>query len=406
MIPDYQEQFNLNPIDREILGYVRQKPRTVAEIAQCVGRSMPSVSSVLNRLMDDGWVALDGVAESTGGRRPRLFRLIPDVKWTLGIDVGRRSTRVLCMDLEGTLLYSNSYRSPNLNDHDAVLNQLDAWVEDALEASGLNRERCLGVGFALPGLVDSQRGMTSTYLVTEQPLREVLTERFGLPVLLVNDARAMAYGEYRIGAARGIENVLLVNMGWGGTGMGIILEGRLHFGAHRHAGEFGHITVDPDGELCTCGKRGCLETVSSGQAMVRRVINGIQGGEKSRLADMVGGDVEEIDTGVLVDAIRQGDQLAINTLLETANVVGKGLAVLMTLFDPEVIVIGGYVSASGDLLIDALRASARASIIPQLGGDVNIVASELGDLAASIGAASMLLDPLFLKTTCLEEVQA
>lgn len=385
----------LEPLDRQILGFLRTRNSTVADIAKQVSRSIPSVTTILRRLMRNGWVMETGEAASTGGRRPKLYTVVPDVKWALGVDVGRRSTRLCIVDLQGKVLSTQVHPSPDLRDSEPALESILGWIDDFVEQSGQVRERCMGVAVALPGLVDSRTGVTTTYFSMDRPLREILADRLKMPALVVNDARAMAFGEYVEYREQGIEDMLFVNMGYGGIGMGIIIDGRLHFGSHRHAGEFGHLTVDPMGELCTCGKRGCLETVCSGSAMVRDLKEKLSNNETSTIHSKLKGDLSQVDTSVFVDAIHSGDQLSIDLLMERGNILGKNLAVLYTLFDPEMVVIGGYISSVGKLLIDTLRAGARASVIPHLSNEIEIVTSKLGDLAAALGAARLLLEPVF-----------
>lgn len=388
-------QAGLEALDRQILGYLRTRSTTVANIAQHIGRSIPSVTSILRRLMRNGWVMEMGEAESTGGRRPKLYSVVPDVKWALGVDIGRRSTRLCAVDLRGNVLATMVHASPDLRSSEPALETILGWIEEFVEQSNQQKERCMGAAVALPGLVDSRSGVTTTYFAMDRPLRDILADRLQLPVLVVNDARAMAYGEYVEYRHSGIKDLLFVNMGYGGIGMGIIMDGRLHFGSHRHAGEFGHLTVDPQGELCICGKRGCLETVCSGSAMVRSLKEKLENNEKSTIHSKLNGDLDKVDTSVFVEAIHSGDQLSIDLLMERANVLGRNLAVLYTLFDPELVVIGGYISSVGKLLIDTLRAAARASVIPNLANEIEIVTSKLGDLAAALGAARLLLEPVF-----------
>ncbi len=386
---------DLGPLEQATLKSMREGDVTVAYLARRIDRSLPSTKAVLRRLMNAGWVDEKGVADSTGGRRPTLYGMRTGAGWLLGVDAGRRSTRLLALGMKGDVLAARTFRSPDLHEADEAVDLITDWVREFLRDNALPRETALGAGFALPGLVDNRSGESLTYLTTRRPLAEVLSDRFELPTAIYNDARAMAFGEFAYGAAKGAENALVVNMGWGGVGMGIIAGGKLYFGAHRHAGELGHISMDPDGELCDCGKRGCLETLCSGRAMVRKVVRRMKSGKASRIQEMVHGDLDAIDTGVLVEAVLRGDPLAVDALLEAANTLGRGLAILITLFDPDLIVVGGYVSAVGSILIDALRTSARAYTIPQLFEDVPIVVSTLGDHAAAIGAASLMLERLF-----------
>ncbi|MFH0881781.1 MAG: ROK family transcriptional regulator [bacterium] len=385
----------LDPLDRKILRLFRGRHATVAEISVEVNRSIPSVTSILRKLMRNGWIKESGEAASTGGRRPKLYTLVSNSKWAIGVDIGRRATRLCIVDLEGRLLENRLYTSPDLNRKEEALETVVGWVEEMMSSAQMPKSQSLGCALALPGLVDSRTGISRTYFNFDRPLRDILSERLNLPAVVVNDARAMAYGEYMIYREKGVKDLLFVNMGYGGIGMGIIVNDRLHFGAHRHAGEFGHLTVDPHGELCMCGKRGCLETVCSGSALVRDLVIKLKNNEKSIIHEMVGEDLDRVDTGVVVKAIRAGDQVSIDTLFEKAAILGRNLSVLYTLFDPQLIVIGGYISTVGKLLIDALRAAARASVIPMLVDEIEIVTSKLGDLAAAQGAARLLLEPLF-----------
>jgi glucokinase len=227
----------------------------------------------------------------------------------------------------------------------------------------------------------------------ELPIARRMREALGLPCQVDNDANVAAWGEHRFGAGRGYRHMLLVTVGTG-IGGGIVAGGRLFRGAHGFAAEIGHIIVEPDGPPCGCGNRGCWEKVASGDA-IGRLGREAAARPNSVIAALAGGDPAKVTGRIVTDAARQGDRAAVGILAEVGGRLGEGIAGLVNVLDPEVVVVGGGAIDAGDLLLDpARRAYAHAVEGRDHRPEVPIVAAELGNDAGAVGAAALALEEL------------
>jgi glucokinase len=250
---------------------------------------------------------------------------------------------------------------------------------------------CLSViSIAACGSVDMRRGIIvfSPNLPGWRniPLVDLVQERLGVRVTLINDANAAALGEYHLGAGRGIVNLLYLSLGTG-IGGAIIIDGNLYTGASGGAGETGHMTINTEGPICSCGNRGCLETLASGTAITREAVERLKCGERSSLTEVVGGDLKGITAEKVALAASRGDPLASDVIHQAAYYLGMGMVNLVNLLNPDIIVVGGGVADMGELLLGPARKLVREKAFPGLADVVSIVRGQLGDDAGILGAA-------------------
>lgn len=305
----------------------------------------------------------------------------------IGVDVGGTKTAALRVTSDGGVEARAVLPTP-AEDQAATLSTIEAAVHEVL-VEGVS---AVGVGAA--GLVDVRTGvlLSSPNLAwRDVPLLERLASTFGLPVTVDNDATAAAWAEARLGASRGARDSLFVGVGTG-IGGGIVMDGRLLRGAHGFAGEIGHFIVDPTGPVCGCGNRGCWEQVASGLAISRSAALAVTDHPASLVARLASGDPQRASGELVTRAAREGDEIAITILFEIGRRLGEGLAGLVNILDPEVVVVGGGAAESGDLLLDPAREACRAAVE---GRDqrpaVPILPAELGNDAGAIGAALLAL---------------
>jgi glucokinase len=309
------------------------------------------------------------------------------VRSALGIDVGGTKVGALLISENGEVLAEERADTPR-DDVDATLEV----VYRLAEALG-KRGDAVAVGVGAAGMVDAEAGMlrfAPNLDWMEVPVRDLVAKRTGLPCVLDNDANAAAWGEYRLGAGRGHEDLLVVTVGTG-IGGGIISGGRLVRGAHGFAAEIGHFIVEPGGPWCGCGNRGCWEQVASGQALDRAAREAAQSRPDSMIADLAG---THAPVGRHVwEAARQRDRMATSILDEVGGRLGEGIAGLVNVLDPEAVVIGGGVVDIGDLLLaPARRAFVAAVEAPDHRPEVPLVPAQLGNRAGAIGAAALALE--------------
>lgn len=314
----------------------------------------------------------------------------------IGVDIGGTNLVVGVVPCAGGRPLAITSR-PTRSDRgaDAAVDDIgtmaDAVVAEALASHGGSRARVIGVGVGCPGPLDLARGRiieTPNLGWRDYPIRDRVASRLGLPATLDNDANCATYGEWWQGAARGAQSVVGVTIGTG-VGGGLILDGRLVRGASGGAGELGHTTIDIDGRLCGCGNRGCLEAYASGTSIAARAREGIEAGASSEITRLVDGDLSRITALTVYDALLLGDLHAREVLLETAELLGAGLASVINLFNPEVIVIMGGVTKAGEHLLSPLRSAVRRRAFASAVDACRIVPGELDGAAGVVGAAGV-----------------
>ena len=302
---------------------------------------------------------------------------------TIGVDVGGTKTAAIRLSGEGEIL-DRSTLPTGADDPAASLDAVGDAIENVLDGS----VTAIGVGAA--GLIDVRSGtivFSPNFTWRQVPIAARLSERFGLPVTVDNDATAGAWAEASLGASRGREESLFVAVGTG-IGGGIVTEGRLLRGAHGFAGEIGHVIVEPGGPACGCGNRGCWEQVASGQALERQGARAIAEDPASAFAVLAGGDAAKVTGELVAAAARDGDPVAAAIVRSIGRRLGEGIAGLVNILDPSLVVVGGGVAEIGDPVFDPLLEAYHDSVEGRRDRpEVPIVPAALGNDASAIGAA-------------------
>jgi N-acetylglucosamine repressor len=275
---------------------------------------------------------------------------------------------------------------------EAIKKAVDAYLKEA----GIDESKLMGIGIALPGLIDIHTGISYSYLHEDKPISSLFEEIFHHPVFVEHDTKAMALGEQAFGLAMGKQNVLCLNIG-SGIGLGMILNGRLYHGNSGFSGEFGHIQVDPDGQLCYCGKIGCLETLASGTTMIRNAKKEIEAGATTLISSLVNNDLEKINSEIILQAAQRGDQFAIGLLSNIGEHLGRGIAVLIHLFNPELIIIGGELTNAENYLVDPIQQNLNKYTISKIRRDAQIITSSLANNAGLLGTVALVMNKVFSK---------
>ena len=319
------------------------------------------------------------------------------MRYVLGIDIGGTKLCVGCVAEDGSavrgLASAPTHAEAGASD---VVDRIVALAERCLAQTRqeLPGVEILGVGVGAPGPLDTRSGivlLTPNLGWVNLPLRQIIRDRLGLPAELDNDANCAVLGESWVGAARGSRNAIGITIGTG-IGGGLILEGRLYHGASDVAGEIGHMTIDTEGRRCKCGNYGCLEAYASGPNIALRAIEAMEAGAETSLASYVGGDVSKLTAQTVYEAAHAGDELALEVVNDTAKFLGVGVANLLNVFNPEVVVICGGVTLAGDhLFVPLRRETARRAFKPAVAA-CRIVPGELVGTAGVYGAAKTFLD--------------
>lgn len=364
---------------------------TNTDIAEHIKLSSPKIISLLNELKEQGIIEEIGQGSSSGGRRPNLYGNCAELFYIIGISINLHKTTVSIFNAKNHKITENKVIYINISQGNSIIDTIVGFTWSLIDELQINRDKVIGIGIEMPGLVDSVTGINKTYLISEIPVAEVFSSKFGKEVIIENDAKTRAFAELKFGLAFGRKNVLALHLDWG-IGLGIIVNGKLYKGRDGFAGEFGHIPMVDNGILCKCGKWGCLETIASGGAISRMAIEGIKNKRTSLIFESENNSPDKIEIKNVVQAATLGDQYSISILANTGTWIGKGFAFLIQIFNPELIIIGGRIAEANQYILPAIQQSINAFCNPDLGNEIEIKCSELGAQAGIKGVASLLLE--------------
>jgi glucokinase-like ROK family protein len=388
-----------------LLTLLWHQPVSRVRIAELTGLSTTTVTNLITELLAQGVVAEDGQETPDHGRsvgRPRVaLRLVPEARYALGVHIGVGSVRVALTDLFAQPLHTAAIEHPVEQPAEQVLDRIAALVEETIAGSGISRAQVVGLGVGASGLVDLARGvnvLAPNLGWREVPIRDDLAERLHLPVFVDNNVRAMALAETLFGAGQDVP-VLAFVYGRIGVGAGFVLDGQLYRGG-AGAGEIGHMTIVADGgEPCRCGSSGCLETLVSEPAILRRARQVAAQKPDSALALALQGPGDDSPIERVFNAARAGDQAALALLEERAVYLGIGLANLVNTLSPDLIVLGGIFAQGADVLFPTVQRTLRERAFAGLGERVTLRPPTFGQDAGVIGAAALALDAFFYEQT-------
>jgi len=319
-----------------------------------------------------------------------------DARWIVGVDLGGTNivTGLLPVDGGEVLGLRKLPTEPSRGAKfvvDRIISMIETSITDVLERNGGSREDVAGVGIGAPGPLHRESG---TIIETPNlgwrnfPLRDLIADRVRLPAALDNDANCATYGEWWLGAGRNVDTLVGLTLGTG-IGGGIVLNGKIFHGASDSAAEIGHMTIEANGRRCKCGNYGCLEAYASGPAIALRAVEGLEAGSPSILGDLVDGDFGRITAATVYEAAVQGDSYANECMKETAKLLGAGVANIINILNPEMIVIAGGVTSAGDHLFEPLRWEVRRRAFRSASEHCKIVSAELPGTAGVVGAAAV-----------------
>jgi len=392
-VGDYNvvEQKNISQKRKIIKQLFLYGAMTNTELGHYLKLSTPKIISLLNELKADGFVEELGQGSSSGGRRPNLYGNREDSFFIIGISITIYKTSVSIFNAKNQKLSDDHILPLAISRGISIVDPIVEFTENIILEMQIPREKILGIGIEMPGMVDSTTGINKTYMVSELPVAKVFHNKFGLEILVENDAKTRAFAELRFGLARSKRNVLAIHFDWG-IGLGIIMNGKLYKGRDGFAGEFGHLPMVENGILCKCGKQGCLETIASGTAIARMAKEGIKAGRSSFLNGLIDGDLEKIEIRKVVKAALMGDQFSISILANVGQWLGKGLAYLIQIFNPDLIILGGRMSEANPFILPPIQQSIQIFCNPELSNEIEIKVSELGSQAGIQGVAALLLE--------------
>ena len=380
-----------------------------SNIAQLTGYSNFLVSKVCDSLLLDNLIEETGSGNSTGGRRPTLLSIRAGLGRVVGVHLGTVNARVIVTDLAGNELAFVKAASRVKEGPETALNNLVGLINNTLVESGSEIGHIHGIGMGISGILDRSTGTTVSWPKVPSwmniGVRDFLAKHFDAILGIEDTPRTMALAERRARLAEGTEEFIYVMLG-AGIGSALFLNGGLYTGRDGFAGEFGHVTVDEDGPVCACGSRGCLETLVSASALIRRAEEAVAQGLSSYLWHIVQGNETRISVELIVEAANNGDRFCLRLLNEAATHLGKGIVALTHLLNPELLVLGGGLAlAAGHIMLPTVLRIVSERALPRSASSVQIEVSSLADRDWARGA-SLLITQEILKKMFLDSATA
>ncbi len=388
---------NLRTSDKEleILGLIQARGAVSrAELVKVTGLSAGLISAVVRRLIARDLVVESGLEPSKLGRRRVALKLCPGTAYTVGVEIGTFFLRVAVNDIAGNVYHKIETRTMLSEGLSRVIERCFKSIDQAVHESGVSKDAIVGIGVAHSGVIDSNQGIVLSFPRPGQmaewrsvPLRQMVEERFKVPCVVEDSVRMAALLEKQVGVALDLSDFIYIRIGMG-IGSCIFIDGEPYRGAGGSAGEFGHMTVDENGPLCSCGNNGCLSALASCGAIIQGVAGAIRKGVHSRIQEIVDNDFEQITIEMILQAAVQNDSLAFRVLNAAATHIGVALADVVNLLNPFVVIFSGPLFHSNpQLMLDSIQRVIRQRALEKAAHEVQLIVSTLGGDAAALGAA-------------------
>ena len=385
---------NLN-LKKSIIRFLdKQELATISEIGKELNVSTPKIISTINELIDENLLHDNGKIESTGGRRANQFKLASGSVFFMGVEVSKNHISLGLMDLNKNMFKEPSNIPFKLKNSQDSLEKLINIINDFIIESGLAKSKILRIGINLTGRINQVTGHNYNFFqFTDLPIRAIIGEATGIKTYIDNDSRAMAFAEYCSGVVEKEKNILFVNLDYG-IGLGIIINGEIYYGKSGFSGEFGHNPIYDNEMICQCGKKGCLETEASGFAVVRNIQEKLRAGVGSIL-QRDSKKIDEITLEEIVMACNQDDTLAIECVSAVGEKLGKAVASLINIFNPELVILGGLLSTTNEYIRLPIKSSLNKFSSSLVNNDTQLKTSKLGLAAGVMGACLLVRRTIF-----------
>ncbi|GAA4210322.1 ROK family protein [Pedobacter jeongneungensis] len=370
-----------------------KKALSLTDLSKLTKKSLPLVTSNVNNLINEGYVLEQGLAPSTGGRRAAMFLINPDLKkYIVAIAMDQLTSRLTIYDLTRKMVIPVQTLEFEMSSKNSSITDLVNFINKSINQSKIKREDILGVGIGMPGFVNADEGINHSFLKVEDDttLQQYLSQHINLQVHIDNDSSLIALAELNFGVAIDLKDVMVVNIGWG-TGLGMIINGKLYRGSSGSAGEFSHIPLSDSDNLCSCGRRGCLEVDTSLLVMARKAQEAIAGGAESSMTRLFM-DKSKHPADHFLSAVAKQDPVAISILAKAIFQLGKGISTLIHLLNPESIVLSGRGAKAGKMLLPPIQQAINEFCIPRIAEQTEIKLSKLTDEAELLAAASLTVE--------------
>ncbi len=382
-----------------------QNMLSCSDISERIEKSVPLTTRMLNELVSEGFIVEAGLAPSTGGRKPLIYSLKPDIMYIMSVAMDQFVTSIGIMDLQNNFVTPVVKFDLPLSETPDALDILSENINALIERSSISKTVITGIGIGMPGFIDIEKGINYSFFNSkDRSITQYLEDRVDLPVFIDNDSSLIALAELRFGAGKNKKNAMVINIGWG-IGLGLIMNSGLFRGNNGFAGEFSHIPLFSNGKICSCGKSGCLETEASLAVVAEKARLGVAEGKISSLKE-VSANYETASDEIISAAIK-GDKYSIELLSSAGYSIGRGAAILIHVLNPEAIILSGRGSSAGKLWQAPVQQAINEHCIPRLAEKTVIEISSLGQRAEMIGAAALVIENYEKsesKTNCVNEL--
>lgn len=366
---------------------------TITDLAQALNISVPKITSLINELINDGLVKDYGKVDSKGGRRASMYGLVAESGFFIGVDVKNYYVNLGLLDFKKSLVTSEMHVPFVLANTQESYDQLIKIIQRFIDNLQVQSRNILAMCVNLSGRINSESGYSYSFFhFHEEPLSATIEKTTGIRTFIENDSRAMAYGEFHNGIVRDEKNVLFVNLDYG-IGLGIMIDGKIYRGKSGFGGEFGHIPLFANEIICHCGKKGCLETEASGQALLRLFREKIEQGSSSSLLQNHK-QPDELRLADIIQATKNEDVLSIELIAEIGEKIGRGISVIINIFNPELVILGGTLAETGDYIRLPIRSALNKYSLSLVNNDTQLVMSKLHEKAGVIGGCLIARDKL------------
>ncbi len=378
---------------KEILKYLFfNKQLSCADLSGLIGKSIPLTTQYLTELMSLNMVVEKGYAASTGGRRPQTYSIRSGVFYVVSVAMDQLVTRIALISSDNIIVGEVEKFDLILANNPNSLNELITHLKTFIGNTKLPESKIAGIGIGMPGFVDTEKGTNYTFLhCADGSIVSKIQDALQIPTLIDNDSSLVGLAELKWGAAKNKEHVMVVNVGWG-IGLGIISNGKLFRGKDGFAGEFSHIPLFDNNKICSCGKLGCLETETSLVVVAQKGARQLKKLQQPSLIKSLNAERIEESAKKIIEAAHKGDKFAIDLLSEAAYHIGRGVAILIHLLNPEEIIISGIGSLAGKVWMAPIQQAINEHCIPKIAEHTEVKISSLGYNAEIIGAAALVMD--------------
>lgn len=391
-----------------ILDVIRKKgPISRIEIAEITNLTPATVTNITSELIDSKLIVEGEAGESSGGRKPIMLGLRCDCYRVIGVYIGSRKLKIMASDLMANSKYNKQivYDKEQVS-YEEIFKLLEAEIKNIKSKYENKGKKIVGIGIGINGVVDTKNGVlifAPNLGWRNVNIRQDIEEKFDIPVFVDNNTRTMALGESWFGTGKNVQNFFCINIDYG-VGGSFFIDDKIYRGVSFGAGEIGHTTVDINGEICSCGNKGCLETVASVKALRKKVYEGYLANKKSTIFE--GREIQSVDdihSSDIFEAANNGDEFAISLIRETGEKIGIGIANIINTLNPELVVINGEIISTGEILLEPIISTVMKRGFRSSVNATRIVLSKLGNIAYLKGAIVLATQHIFENPECIKK---